>query len=239
MLRMVVPCIAVSVILSAAPAHSATPAVAWVTQATSDGHVLLTVTNEAASPITALAAVGSRTLLASGATDRSVRFFDSALNPFGPKSIPPGGTYTFTFFGPRPAPRTITRSVELDAAVFQDGSSWGDSEWVNKLLLRRSSAYNYSLKVLHQLQDASSTGSSRQMLEQALVEGERSDFASAGTIEEKQMVQAAYEDTLLIVRNTTGNQGNADASTDMISRARARLLLRTRQLFNSRPAIEK
>ncbi|PYU50974.1 MAG: hypothetical protein DMG53_02300 [Acidobacteria bacterium] len=65
----------------------------------SDGHVRLNVINTTNLPISALAAVGTRTLLAKPATDRSVRFFDSVLNPFGPKELAPGKNYTFNFFG--------------------------------------------------------------------------------------------------------------------------------------------
>ncbi|PYU47722.1 MAG: hypothetical protein DMG54_00285 [Acidobacteria bacterium] len=124
----------------------------------SDGHVRLNVINTTNLPISALAAVGTRTLLAKPATDRSVRFFDSVLNPFGPKELAPGKNYTFNFFGPNPPPDQLKRDVQLKAAIFADGSTWGDPEWVSTLLLRRASAYHYDSKVLKNIEQANSVG---------------------------------------------------------------------------------
>src|SRR5437879_13617837 len=130
----------------------------------SDGHVRLNVINTTNLPISALAAVGTRTLLAKPATDRSVRFFDSVLNPFGPRELGPGKTYTFNFFGPNPPPDQLKRDVQLRAAIFADGSTWGDQEWITTLLLRRSSAHLYNAKILKTIEQTTSAGLQLQQL---------------------------------------------------------------------------
>src|SRR5579859_1699925 len=101
------------------------------------------------------------------------------------------------FFGPNPPPDKLRREVQLKAAIFADGTTWGEPEWVTTLLLRRSSAYQYNTKVLKTIEQASSAGISHEELTQELGQLQKDDFATAKTTVEKQMIEVAYEEALL------------------------------------------
>lgn len=205
--------------------------------ARSDGRVLLTVTNNSRAPVTAMVAIGTRTITATGATDKSVRFFDSVLSPFGPKNVLPTRSYTFTFFGPQPPPNIITRDVQLKAAIFADGSSWGESSWVRTLLLRRSSALRYNREVLKLVEQAGSAGTPTYELEQELASMEETQVTAAQTVAERQMAQVACEDALLMLRSTVRADRAASDTDDAAARvrSRSRLMLRINSLSSSRP----
>ena len=203
-----------------------------------DGHVRLSVLNTSGSPITAIAAIGTRTVLEKPITVRSVRFFDSVVNPFGPKEIVPGKTYSFMFFGPNPPPDKLRREVQLEAAIFADGSTWGEPEWVTTLLLRRSSAYQYNTKVLKTIEQASSAGISHEELAQELGRLQKDDFATAKTTVEKQMIEVAYEEALLLLQDTARADGNDVPLQETITHARSRLLFRINRLEASKPNLK-
>ena len=206
-------------------------------EALTDGHVQLSVVNTSNLPITALAAVGTRTLLAKPATDRSVRFFDSVLNPFGPRELGPGKTYTFNFFGPNPPPDQLKRDVQLRAAIFADGSTWGDQEWITTLLLRRSSAHLYNAKILKTIEQTTSAGIPLQQLIQKLSALQKDDFDAAKTTAEKQMVQAAYEEALILLQSRTRANGDTASLPEATGQTRSRLFLRVTRLEASKPPI--
>src|SRR5262249_5758542 len=85
--------------LPASKAQTPAPQAPTTAMATQDnGRMILNVVNHAGASITALLAIGTRTFISNGRTNRSVRLFDSVLNPYGPKEIPTGQSYTFTFF---------------------------------------------------------------------------------------------------------------------------------------------
>jgi hypothetical protein len=202
-----------------------------------NGRVRLSVLNNSGSLITALVAVGTRTLMTTGATDKSVRFFDSVLYPFEPKEIHSGQSHDFIFFGPNPPPDQLRRDVQLKAAIFADGSTWGEPEWVATLVLRRSSAYHYNSKVLKIIEQANSAGIPVQELSQELAGFEKDDFAAAKTTAEKQMVEVAYEEALLLLQDSTRTQGDNAPLPETTGQARSRLLLRVSRLQASKPSI--
>lgn len=207
--------------------------------ARSDGHVLLTVTNHSGSAVTAMVAVGTRTLLATGATVRSVRFFDSILSPLRSRSLLPEQEHTFVFFGPRPAPDQITRKAELKAAIFADGSTWGDLTWVDTLLLRRSSALRYNTKILEMVERAVSAGASGDDLRQQLSDTEKTDLAAAQTVAEKQMVEVAYQNTLLLLQDPARADGSVIPPAESGAHARSQLSLRISALSKSKPTLAR
>ena len=201
-----------------------------------DGHVRLNVLNSSGSPITAIAAVGIRTLVAKPITVRSVRFFDSILNPYGPKEIMPDETYAFTFFGPNPPPDQITWDVQIKAAIFADGSTWGDPNWITILLLRRSSALKYDGEAMRAMEAASLGGSTRKDLVQQLTQRRSVEIKAAGTTAEKQMADATFSNALLALQDSRRIDGGDIPLSESIAHARSRLLADTIRLQASKPA---
>lgn len=200
-----------------------------------DGHIRLGVVNTSGSPITALAAVGTRTLIAKPITVRSVRFFDSVLNPFGPKEIMPNGSYIFTFFGPNPPADQFTRDVQLKAAIFADGSTWGDAEWINILSLRRSSALKYSSEAMQIIETGSLDGSPREDLTRQLTQLQSDEMKAAKTTAEKQMADVVFANALLALQDTAQADGGKVPLSESIARARSRLLVHINGLEASKP----
>lgn len=202
----------------------------------SNGSIRLNITNTATVPITALAAVGTRTFVANGRTGRSVRLFDSVLNPFSRKEILPGQTYSFSFFGPNPPENQLKRDVEFKAAIFADGSTWGDPEWVNTLLLRRSSAYRYNAEALQLLEHAPATVSA-QALTQQLAQLEQSELTAAKTVAEKQMVEVAFEEPIAVLANSMRSEKSSAPVREPLAQARSQLYLRNTRLMASKPVV--
>lgn len=237
--RFVVVSLCLSIVIGAIVYHRALaarlPEITTNVDMLDGGHVRLTVLNTTNLPITALAAVGTRTLLGKPITDRSVRFFDSVLDPFGPRELAPGKGYAFNFFGPNPPPDQLRRDVQLKAAILADGSTWGDREWVETLLLRRSSAFHYNSRVLKMIEEASSAGIPRQELAQALTALEKNDLAAAKTTAEKQMIEVAYEEALQLLQDGRSVYGDNAPLPQLTGRARNRLLLRVSRLQASKP----
>lgn len=202
-----------------------------------DGHLRLSVLNSSGVPITALVALGTRKHLEKGTAVGSVRFFDSALDPFGRREINPGQTYIFTFFGPNPPPEQLKRDLELKAAIFADGTSWGDSQWVNTLLVRRSAAHRYNSEALQALETANSQGASLQRATGDLTQLRDSEFAAAKTTAEKQMAHFTFSEAMLFFNDATAPDGTAASVSESIARARSQLLIRVNRLKASKPNI--
>lgn len=213
-----------------------THAVSSSTETRPDGHIVLSVLNNSNSPITAVAAVGTRTVLGNSTTDTSVRFFDSVLNPFGPKEVMEGHTYAFDFFGPNPPPDQLRRGVEIKAVLFADGLSWGDPKWVDTLLLRRSSALKYNEEALQAIEAASAGGSTRGELASLLGRLRSQEVNTAQTIPEKQAADVAFAEAVLMLRDTTEADGTEVPLAESIAHARSRLLLRIDRLKAAKPA---
>jgi hypothetical protein len=122
-------------------------------------------------------AVGTRTPLAqNGHVGTSVRYFDSVVNVDRDKQLTSYQTYTFNFFGPKPA--DVKKEVALKAALFADGSNFGDSEWVARLIAGRNAFLHDIEDAVKILQSARTSGESREQLIQA-AENARGDALPA------------------------------------------------------------
>jgi hypothetical protein len=130
------------------------------TETLPDGHVLIHVTNLSPHAITAVAVVGKRVFNAS-LTDTSARFFDCVLSPQRRGPLVLGESADFNFFGPHPPPEQTTRSVEVKAVLFDNGESWGNLEWVSKLLNRRTYVHAQVLNVLGEIAEMTTANASR------------------------------------------------------------------------------
>ena len=195
-----------------------------------DGHVRLHIENRSRKAITALAAVGTRTPIRPGRHETSVRYFDSVLDPLLEKDLLPGQTYAFTFFGPNPPPETMRRKVTLKAALFGDGSVWGEPEWVQRLLLRRTTAETHINNGLQILATARASGITREAIVRQAEEMSKSSYDSASTVEEKQMVQQVYREMILVLHHSTKEDGTVISQNDSINAASNHLMARTRRL---------
>lgn len=149
-----------------------------------NGQLLLKVENRSRLPITALAAVGTRTPdTAGGHPGTSVRYFDSVLNTDMFKQLDPYQTYTFRFFGAKPA--GVKKEATLKAALFSDGTSYGDTEWVNRLIAMRKSVLANLQDAIQMLKSAQSSGQTKEQLLEDSEARRRVKVAAAQSTEEK------------------------------------------------------
>ena len=200
------------------------------TESLPDGHVRLTVLNQSNIPITALAAIGTRTRLKDATRVKSVRFFDSVLNPFGPKDLVQNQSYTFVFFGPNPPPSEIERDVRLLAAVFADGSSWGDTDWISVLNQRRGWAKRYNSEALQLVESANSESDTREDLIGRIEQLRSAETKAAGSVAERQMADFSFEEPLTALREINRADGQTVPLSESIALARNRLFVRIEKL---------
>jgi len=190
-----------------------------------DGHVKLSVVNQSNSPVTALAVVGVRSLLGSNQVDRSVRFFDSLLDPFGPAELATGQSYTFVLFGPNPPlDKLRTRTATLEAALFADGSAWGDPKWIETLKQRREVARVSAQAALSVLIQAKTDGASPAQVLQRLNASQSAQLRELHTTAERQMVELTLSETKQLIEHSAQRQLNgAPDSSTLLTRAPAEL----------------
>lgn len=194
------------------------------------GYMRIEITNTSKTSITALAIVGIRTWQAQGISVRSVRFFDSVLNPYGHPQIAAGESYDFDVFGPNPPPEQLTRAVNLEAALFADGSTWGDPEWVAALVDRRSSALKYNNEALNAVDAAVMAGSSEEDLSQRLRQLRSDEMHAASSTAERQMADISFDEPLFELQDAERAAGAVPSLSETFAGVRARLQFRISRL---------
>lgn len=214
-----------------------------------NGVLLIQVTNQSATPVTALLAEGDRSLRGSNRVIHSMRFFDVALDAIAPP-IEPGKSYAFKFFGPNPPQESLAiRSAQLKAAIFADGSTWGDEESVQVLLDRRKLAYQCDTEALKAAMDAKMQHSSGAELMKQLDSIRTQHLADAKSPAERTVVDLTLKDIQYLVMDkmqgsanslnavSTSDALNEQHSTKVTDAAISRLTLRAQRLEAARPKV--
>jgi hypothetical protein len=199
------------------------------TELLDNGQLLLKVENRSSLPITAIAAVGTRTPeTAGGHPGTSVRYFDSVLNAETFKQLDPYQTYTFRFFGAKPA--DVKKEATLKAVLFYDGSSYGDSEWVSKLIGMRKSALANLQDAIQMLKSAQASGETKEQLLQDAENRRRSKMAAAKDMEEK-LASDIYQEV------SWNFKADNTPFTQQIERLVSRCYAREQMLLQSKPPL--
>lgn len=99
-----------------------------------DGHVEFLITNNTSRKADAYVILIETHPIAKGTVhSQTVRYVDIAVNPHE-QALLPGATRRFRFAGPQPGPTRVRTDVTFGAAIFADGTSFGEATWVDKLL---------------------------------------------------------------------------------------------------------
>lgn len=158
-----------------------------------NGQTLFTIQNRSAQPITALAVVGTRAMLPpKRGSGKVVRYFDSVANLGHDSELGPYQSHTFIIFGKSPSPSEASRDVELKAALFADGSSYGDPAWVNKLEDGRKFLSDCVGNLSQKLNAALASGEPSQTLVAELNEEEALKMKSAASLDERVIANRLY-----------------------------------------------
>ncbi len=170
---------------------------------------IITVTNQDVRTVTAFTITVSLSQT-SAAETRIV--YDIYSNYKHDNPIPPGASKLI------PLPHVVGSPLpqpELRAAVFSDGTSWGDTQWINKLLLTRRTIPDQLQHMKVMLQDASS----RQLAKpDVLVTLQRERETRARLNVGAPAEQRVHEDRVLSITINNGQQkGSQLTYSDVLS----------------------
>lgn len=120
------------------------------------GRVQLAITNNSAVPVTAFAVYIEWTLPGGGPKAHSVRIVDSVINYPRDREIMPGDTQRFVFGGVmRMSDRAVSPPrITFEAAVFADGSTFGDPGWAQRIVQDRENVYENAGRAIQELLSA-------------------------------------------------------------------------------------
>jgi hypothetical protein len=167
-----------------------------------------------------------------------VRYVDSVFNS-NDRPLMRGDTQNFTFGGPGPDGTQAWRvDLEVKAAIFADGSTFGDPEWVKRLVDSRRFLYRHLQAALEALQSARGTAVTDSNLVQQFQDRKMAAMtASAGDREEGRAIRVVYGTIGVNLERTTMLDGTP-APLDVRIDAITQLLLQKRQLLlSSKPSV--
>jgi hypothetical protein len=181
--------------ISICQAHDSAHTIDAKTEELPDGHIQLGVRNTSQIPVTAVLAEGVRQLIGEKHPGRSVRSFDSVLEPFRSQALESGQAYRFIFFGPKPElSRLSERSVAVRAALFADGHTWGEQKWIDTLLSVRKTAYKCESAALQALVDAKAHSTAGEAILQKLQDMEKASKEAAPSVYDRMTAERVFEE---------------------------------------------
>ena len=159
-----------------------------------DGRSQVTITNTSGVPLEAFVATWITPEPSGG--HRSASTYNDALFQFGVKRVPPGAPTTFVVGG-------ADTQIQVQAGIFQDGSTYGDPQWIEGLRKRRV-YYLQALDVfLVELRAASPTTSQVGLVQQLSETRDRLIAATKNTIQSPNSETPNFRDVFL--RNASGS----------------------------------
>lgn len=206
-----------------------------IKQTAADGSSLLIVQNNSKTLITGLLAVGAQDTPGKGRVT-ALRVFDSVINAPHDRPIEPYQSYTFVLFGPSPRSQAKT-TASLKAAIFSDGSTWGETSYMQRLLRLRRLTYEYTKKAVQTVESATRNGISCDQLAQEADQTARSKMQEAADVDEKQIAENVLSNISVFIRANARNCGSTTRSDRVFDILLGRLLLKETSLLHSRPPI--
>jgi hypothetical protein len=211
--------------------------IAATTELLPDGHVRFVVTNRSTQPITALYVRAEGTSLASGTPQIvSHRFFDSVINVVNERDLTPQHDKVFILAGPSPGPSRLRTNAVLVAALFSDGSSWGNQDYVQRLIDRRRFMLQYVSSALKTLQDAASGGETREQLTHRFQTLRDAASSAVRGKDERPFALGVYDEVLDNLGMDTSSAGGLTL-TQRVAAVMNQLLMRQRKLLTSKPPL--
>lgn len=124
------------------------------------GGATITVRNHHTAPLVAFVFVYTlRT--AESIFSASTGSYDSAIDPAANKAVPPGEDTKIPYYA---GSRGMKPVVNIEAALFADGTTYGHKNMVQTILERRNFAYVTLNKTINELKQAAKLGTSRDQL---------------------------------------------------------------------------
>ena len=121
----------------------------------------ITVRNHSASPIVAFSFVFTLRSPDSTVYNASNGYYDSAVDPRQQRPIPPNGSVNVPYYGGQ---RGLTPVINIEAALFADGTTFGQRNMVQTLMERRNFALVTINKSIGELKQAARDNLTREQL---------------------------------------------------------------------------
>lgn len=235
-------CLAFAALSARAQTPKSQP-VSFKVETVKDGTYLVRVDNLSVSPITAAVVVATATLPDGRVLDRAVRNIDSIIYAPTEQSVGRYQSHTFIVWGPggfrhaNGASITVQRRAELKAAIFENGTTWGDPVWVARLLGARSQDLKFTTWLLAKTREASSSNAqATEVLASAKSEEARLQAAAPNTLE-RIIVEIVYKDFSLNLQDCL-KEPMQDKNRQCLGQVAGRLMVNQGRLQRSRPAPE-
>lgn len=211
------------------------------TETTPDGHVLFKVENLSVQPITAMVLVVTHTYPDNpGHPGQSLRYFDSLISSDTERDVMQYQTHTFTLpriSGPHAA--GVRSEPALKAAIFADGSSYGDPQWVNRLVLGRKAASQDLEDAIKMLQSAKASGASGESLAKEVADAKSAKVKEAQVPEERMAAGQVYDTIAWSLKSDATRAPSAGALSvaARIDELISRFTRQQQRLSNSKPSV--
>src|ERR1700676_1260127 len=153
-----------------------------------DGRSQVTITNTSGVPLEAFVATWITPEPSGG--HRSASTYNDALFQFGVKRVPPGAPTTFVVGG-------ADTQIQVQAGIFQDGSTYGDPQWIEGLRKHRVYYLQALDAFLDELHAASPTTSQVGLFQQLSETRDRLIAATKNTIQSPNSETPNFSDMFL------------------------------------------
>lgn len=121
--------------------------------------------------------------------------------------------------------------------LFDDGGSWGDPEWISRLVNRRMYVHAQVVSVLSEIAGMAAANASREYATQRFREDRDRMVQNGRDVDEKQMANIVLTNALLTLSGARRPDGSAIATQDSLSEAKSWLTALRDRVERSKPQI--
>lgn len=203
----------------------------------SDGSVDLAVTDHSRRIVTAWVIFVDFVPLLQG-TPRATQtiYTDNVINPFD-RPLMPNDTRTVNVGGTEPGSTKTKVEVGFEAALFDDGSAFGDPSWSNRLVQQRKYLYVHIQEAIELLDGAKPKGTSREDLINQMQSIKKTKLNSAETPEEQRAIRKVYEEAAVNLQRSQRPDGTVIPVSDRIDQIEKQFVQERQRILASKPPV--
>ncbi len=162
---------------------------------------------------------------------------DSVANAPHDQKIMPGNTHRQLYGPVEPMGNLGGTRVEFKAAIFQDGSVFGDPAWAQRIVDNRKTLYEGTHKSIQELQAARQLGETREQIIERFKALEEAAEKAAQTSDERMIGGQPYGQVLVNLEHATIAGGAPPPVDVLLSVVISQLRATEMRLLTSKPPI--